>query len=360
MASQTAQIISNFGSQVAATSGSGLRDAAGSISKAIAGKQGYEEQKIDKEIKQTQLDTLKANKVIDAIAPTVHAANTPEKWAKAQQGGFLQPDMKFEDREPFLFKYFGDKALNTVEVAAKDGQGTEFVSPWNVAGRKGKPQSSLVSINQAQETEESKAFGKSLVSDYDSIKEKANNSATALQQYQMAKNIDVETSGALEPWKVAGVALAEGLGVDTGMLDRATNAQAFQGIMENMVLSKMQAQKGPQTENDTKRIQSTLASLGNTEDARIFLLDAGEALERENIEKQQFWSKWRETHNGTFEGAQSAWNKFKDKTPFLAKNPNTGRPVFFSQYIDRMRQANPDAEYADFVDLWQKKYGKSN
>jgi hypothetical protein len=46
--------------------------------------------------------------------------------------------MKFEDREPFLFKYFGDKALDTVEVAAKDGKGTEFVEPWNVAGRKGK------------------------------------------------------------------------------------------------------------------------------------------------------------------------------------------------------------------------------
>lgn len=142
MASQTANIISNFGSQVAATSGSGIGSAPGKYLAGQAAAEGQVDRKLDREVKQTQLDTLKANKVIDAIAPTVHAANTPEKWAKAQQGGFLQPDMKFEDREPFLFKYFGDKAIETVEVGDPSSPtGTKFVPKYDAAGQPGKPKS---------------------------------------------------------------------------------------------------------------------------------------------------------------------------------------------------------------------------
>ena len=146
MASQTAQIISNFGSQVAATSGSGLRDAASNISKAIAGKQEYQEKqadrKLDREIKTAELDKTKQQTIMDKFAPTVHAANTPEKWAKAQQGGFITPEMKFEDREPFLFKYFGDKAIDTVEVGDPTSPtGTKLVPKYDAAGQPGKPKS---------------------------------------------------------------------------------------------------------------------------------------------------------------------------------------------------------------------------
>ena len=148
MASQTAQILTNFGSQIASQSGSGLRDASKSLMQGVAAKQDREDKQLDRDIKKAELDKIKQQAFIDKFAPIVHSSNTPEKWAKNQQAGFLPPDMKYDDRNNFLFKYYGDKALNTVEVASKDGQGTEFVEPWNAVGRKGKAEGGVKSFDQ--------------------------------------------------------------------------------------------------------------------------------------------------------------------------------------------------------------------
>lgn len=210
------------------------------------------------------------------------------------------------------------------------------------------------------EKAEATEFGKELVKQYSAVAERAGSAEDAIAQLSIAKNIDVST-GALEPLKASTAAFAESLGFDPAKigLESATNAQAFTGIMQNLVLTKMQAQKGPQTENDAKRIEATLANLKNTPEAKDFLIDTAIALEERAIEQRDFYEQYRE-NKGTLSGANKAWNEFKNKTPLFGKNPSTGRPVFYNQFRRAIREANPGASDDQILKLWREKYGRAN
>jgi len=215
-------------------------------------------------------------------------------------------------------------------------------------------------VNMESEREESKARGKQLVSQFGSISERANAASDNLEQLHISKNIDVST-GALEPLKKSVASFAQGLGFNPENLglENATNAEAFTGIMQNLVLTKMQAQKGPQTENDAKRIENTLASLGNTPQARVFLTNAAIAIEERRIEQRNFYLDWEEK-NGSFKGAEQSWDQHKRNTPLFGVNPNTNRPVFYNEFFSKMREANPNADSGEILDLWRVKYNGAN
>lgn len=348
-------------------------DLRGVFGKAIAGDEAAMQQiaKIDPRFyvelqgKLQSLDAAQRKQLVEMAGQQGRLAyslrDNPEAWDRQYQSGMLT--VPYDQREDFLARVSAlDSGLFDVmnKEPPESIQKLEYLmsNPEAMASEQSLRASGATNINTQQEKEESKKYGAALVSGYETIRDDARNAETALQQYQMAKSIDLANSGPLEEWKASAVALAANLGFDPNspMVQNANNAKAYQGVMQNMVLSKMQAQKGPQTENDAKRIESTLATINNPEEARQFLLDAGMAMEQEKMDKADFWMKWRDT-NGSFDGAESAWRKFKNTTPFLAKNPSTGRPVFFSQFVDAVQQANPDADYGDIVDLWRKKYG---
>ena len=218
--------------------------------------------------------------------------------------------------------------------------------------------SPLVNIDQTQEKEESKEWGKSLVANFDDVAKRAQGAEDSLANLQIASSIDVST-GAFEPSKAWASSIAQGLGFNPEIigLDKADNAQAYQGIVQNLVLTKMQAQKGPQTENDAKRIELTIAQLGNTPEAKRFLLDSSIALEERKIEERDFYLDYK-SKNKSLDGARSAWNKYKAKTPLLGDNPKTGRPVFYNQFKRGMLEANPGVTVDQINTMWRSKYGR--
>ena len=217
-----------------------------------------------------------------------------------------------------------------------------------------------VLINQGnQEKEESKAYGKSLVSEYDGIRERSDMAQQELQQLNILRGIDVST-GALEPAKAFVGGLAESLGFDPQKLNlgNVDNAQAFIGVAENLVLTKMQAQKGPQTEGDAKRIKATVARLGNTPAAKDFLISAAAAIKEREVEQDRFYQEWR-ADKGSFDGARSEWTHYLKKTPLLGENPKTGRPLFLNDFRREVLKVNPDATETDVLTLWRNKYGRA-
>jgi len=234
--------------------------------------------------------------------------------------------------------------------------GSRFVSQRDALGQPGRERKPLVSLGGEQEKAENKEYGKYLVQNFGKIDERAVAAQDNLQQLQIAKNIDVRT-GAIEPLKAWGSAITEGLGLDPKQfgLDKATNAQSFNAIMGNVLATKLAAQKGPQTDKDAERMKETLASLGNTPEARDFLLNSSIALEERAVEQRDFYSNWRDT-KGSFDGAERAWRAYIAKTPLFGKNPNSGRPVFFNEFKQAMIQANPDATEQQILDIWRKKY----
>lgn len=221
-----------------------------------------------------------------------------------------------------------------------------------------RPVGGNVTINNASQTEEQKARGKDLVKQYADIRGNADMAQNEIGSLQQLRAIDVNT-GRLEELKAGIASYAQALGMDPATLNLPdpTNAQAFVGTAQQLVLRVMQAQKGPQTENDAKRIERTVASLGNTPAAKDFLIDSAIAVRQRDVERADFYDSWYE-QKGTYDGARKAWQMRIEKIPLLGNNPKTGRPVFFNQFREAVSQANPGITEDQVLAEWRKKYGR--
>jgi len=222
-----------------------------------------------------------------------------------------------------------------------------------------------ISIDQRQDSAEKTARGGDLVKEFTGIRESADAAQNALASLQTARAIKDLPGGALEPVKAKVGAFAQALGIQKENLaalglDNATDAEAFTGIMQNLVLAKMQAQKGPQTENDARRIEQTVASLGNRPEARDFLMRAAVSNEQTAILKRYFYEDF-EAKNNTLSGASKAWRDYMGSTPMVATNPNSNLPVFFTEFAEGVHKAEVAAGHApptaeQVLAEWKAKY----
>lgn len=340
----------------------------------------YERQRDEAEAAQPDLDRMM--KGFDMTSRVLGSASSPEDYASklafvqrnsgldSMNWGEMPPPtewtpelsrdmaMQFADIKTQIAQSNADRSY---DLSARRTQAAEDTAAAAKAGllgtRVGGGSTTFAMPGETVAEAEAKAFGGVLIGDFKRAQENAQNASVALDQLNTLKNIDVET-GAVEPLRVWATGLAEGLGFDpkklTG-LESATNAQAFEGIAQNIVLSAMQAQKGPQTENDAKRIESTIASMRNTPAAKEFLIDAGIALRERTIEEYEFYQNFEQAQ-GTFRGASKAWNDYKRATPLIANNPDTGRPVFVNQFLRGIMGVNPGVTRDEALDLWRNKY----
>ena len=212
-------------------------------------------------------------------------------------------------------------------------------------------------INVGSGNEEQKAYGKHLVKTFEGVQEAADIAFTANRELEMLRNIDVN-QGAGESFKanIASWGIALGVDPSTLGLPDPTNAQSYIALSKKMLLSAMAAQKGPQTEADMKVIADTIAKLDNQNEANQFIIDASIAVNNRRIAKAKFFDQ-RMTDKGTFKGANSAWSTAMGKTPFMAPNAKTGRPVFYDQWLKDAGTNNPGMSPADLREQWRTSYG---
>lgn len=211
-----------------------------------------------------------------------------------------------------------------------------------------------------QEKAEQKAMGEELVKEWSEIRTAGNASENQLRQIEIARRIPLVT-GSTAPYFAKVGALAESLGFDRKVLEQfglgqASGAEAFTGVMNNLVLAKLSEQKGPQTENDALRIQATVASLGNTPEAADFLMGTAAAMAQRNMDRQQFYEQYR-AEKGTLDGASSAWRQNIADQPLIGTNPASNRPVFFNEFSKAMREDNPGMTQDRIRQIWAEKYG---
>jgi len=259
-----------------------------------------------------------------------------------------------------LSTFIGQNKQNKPFAAVNENNENVFVRDTanglqQVKGFAPPKKSSLVSIG-GEEKEEDKAFGKFLVKNFGDINARATASEDNIQQLQLAKNIDV-TTGKLEPLKAWGGSIIQGLGLDPNSfgLNNATNAESFNAIMGNVLATKLAAQKGPQTDRDADRMMKTLATLGNTPEAKEFMLNSAIAIANRQVEQRDFYADHK-NNTGSLKGADKAWKAFIRKTPIFGKNPNSGRPVFFNEFKSVMFDANDNITDEQVLKLWREKY----
>lgn len=209
-----------------------------------------------------------------------------------------------------------------------------------------------------QQKAEDKAYGESMVADYNNVLTVADAAQENLSQLEIMRAIPVET-GASEGLKAGIGNLAAGLGlpVSDEMLAQVTNAQSFNSIAGNLLAAKLASQKGPQTDEDARRMKQTLAQMSNVPAANDFIIRSSIALETRKIQMAEFARNWKESGR-SFEGWRSAWSQYTRETPLMGVNEKTGLPVFFTEFMDVMSKANPDASQDELETMWREKYGR--
>lgn len=192
------------------------------------------------------------------------------------------------------------------DLVGPEGPNTPLIKARESVAEKG---AMRVQIPGQQRAEDSKE-GEYLVKDfYENVVPVADVARGILPQLDSMSrsldNADFETGFAPEVRKT----IAEGLGFlgSKKAQQAATGAQEFNAAMSEIVLQKQQAQKGPQTENDARRIEATTAALGNTPDANKFLIAVSKAQAKRDIAREQFYADWK-AKKRSYEGARSAWN----------------------------------------------------
>jgi len=207
------------------------------------------------------------------------------------------------------------------------------------------------------ETSENKAYGTAIVDREQKVYDRADGAAATMSYLNLAKssvNDNSQASGlATILSKTAGFL---GVPLPDDFEKKATKSQNFDGMMGNILAEKLAAQKGPQTDRDADRMMQTLASLRNTTEARIFLLDSGAAMASRDLEQGRFYSDFR-AENGTIAGAENAWRNRIEKRPLFGINKNTKLPVFYYQFQTRMKSSNPEMSSDEIEQFWNEKYG---
>ena len=154
---------------------------------------------------------------------------------------------------------------------------------------------------------ESEALGKLGVDEYKQLGTAATNARKAMPGIDTAERI--LNAGFNTGWGTEAQAAAANILASLGVLDAknyATNAQLFLAQARTVTNDRLLDQKGPQTDNDFKRTEETGARLGNTADANKFLLAVNRAINKQTIEKHNFFTKWV-SKNDSLKGAEQAW-----------------------------------------------------
>ncbi|MEY8239609.1 MAG: hypothetical protein RPT25_04635, partial [Cycloclasticus sp.] len=210
--------------------------------------------------------------------------------------------------------------------------------------------------NNSGAKKESEKVAELRVKRLDELQQKAIQAEEQIESIRMIGSIDLDTGLGVEArGQIARV--WDSLGGDGKALTGIdpSDVEKFKAVGTKMVLDIMASQKGPQTDQDAKRIEKAVANLGNTKDANQFIMNSATSIAYRKIEQAQFAEAFLE-NNGTLKGTDTAWNEFKRTTPMLSdivKDPETGAPLFFYQFKERMMKKG--FEIGDITTAWRMK-----
>ena len=223
-----------------------------------------------------------------------------------------------------------------------------------------------INIDQKSLGAEGEAAAKSLVKQNEEIDTAALNSERNMTENLMvAKHLNDQT-GENDDLPSGLVTRMGGwliwAGFDPAKVDNALgnvqNGQKFQSLILDQLLKKMMAQKGPQTKEDQAIMLRTLPGLGVWRRARDFLLRAAMAVAQRDIDKSNFWGSYVE-EKGTRKGALKAYFRQQNGVPLFGYNKKGKRYVFYNEFRNMMKQAEPNLTAEEIRTRWKMKYGKS-
>lgn len=167
--------------------------------------------------------------------------------------------------------------------------------------------SQTVNLPASEKAEQTKR-GEFLLDTFKTISQRADQARRTLSRVDVAKSVldrGFRTGWGAEA-QASAASVLSALGLSKDAEKYAANAQSFLAMARETVQEKMLAQKGPQTDNDAKRLDQTAASLTNERQSNEFILDVTIALANRDIAERKFYADWYRK-NKTYDGAEDAW-----------------------------------------------------
>lgn len=131
------------------------------------------------------------------------------------------------------------------------------------------------------------------------IARKENALLSGLERIDLDTNKTTPANVTVSSWITA-------LGGGQRFRDVAAKGESFTAFAKDLVLQRQLAQKGPQTESDARRLEQTVAQLGNTKEANALIVAFNKAQNNRILEQEKFFNDWWKSKK-TYEGADDAW-----------------------------------------------------
>lgn len=262
---------------------------------------------------------------------------------------------------PGQTRFVGDQQLASVPALPKSrsprDEAFAALSPEEQRQVLLRPSTQVTVGAPAQQTAEDKAYGGLLVENYGEVQDAANAARTQRGFLNQARALNDDALPSTFRQSAGNVLAA--LGINPSSIpgfEGITNGQQFNGIIGNAVLAKLQSQKGPQTENDARRIEQTVASLGNTPEARTFLLDSASAMAEMDILREQHWREHK-ARTGSFDGASASWDSGLGGQRIVRRHRATGDMTFLPQFIREAKiEFGAETPMKQILELWADAY----
>lgn len=134
----------------------------------------------------------------------------------------------------------------------------------------------------------------------------------------------------------------------------------FTTLLNDAVLRMQLLQKGPQTENDAKRLQSSILQINAPIDKIQVAIRARISNERFNKYQNTFADNFVD-QNQTKKGLKRALRSASDFSTFINLADANGNQnfVFWNEYIDEFLKDNPDATTAEALADWKQQVQKN-
>ena len=246
------------------------------------------------------------------------------------------------------------------ELYRPDSQGG-----MNPTGIGAPPAKSAITINTgdkaalAGDTEEQKALGKQRVAFLGTLNEAGYAAQETMTTIDQMRQIDfVGGPGTDLKNSARKLMMAVGAGAFVNV-DEVVDNDSFNALGTRELLNVMATQKGPQTDRDFERIQRTFAQSHNPEALREFLMNSSYAVAARKVEMAEFYRNILQ-RDGNLKAADREWAAHKRSTPMLTdmmKDPDTGMPVFYVDFVQTMRAANPGVSGERVLEEWRKLTG---
>lgn len=329
---------------------------------------------MQQKVAQAKQAYAQAQGVINSESPSdymrVLLPNIAEKWSS--QNGKSAEELTDEDALGLANKVAaiaGAQAGLLPEYGAptagqKDGQDVFFQADKTsgrtrvLPGVSPRPQKPLVEVNTGQkfEDEATKRFGRLEGEAFSAVLQRGQDAQDKAASLRALRENPAIT-GPTQDFRAAANSFFTDLGVPVapGRIDQISNLAQYKAMQNQLVLTEQLKQKGPQTESDAKRIAESFGNTKNIQEANKLILNYQLAIaDREELLAEKA-EEFRE-RTGKIDGWRKELREYVRSTPLAAPNPKTGRLVFWNEFVEGMKEDNPEMSEDEIMGVWRQKY----